>query len=224
MIRTISLILRKDILVELRTREVIATMVLFSVLVVVIFAFAFNMDETRARLVAPGIVWVTVLFAGTLGLGRIFDREREHGCMTALLLAPAGPEAVYLAKALGVFLFTVLSEVVAIPLILIFVGVQLPLSGLLTFCAGVFLGTLGMVLVGTLFGAMLATARLRDLLLPIVVYPVVVPVIIAGVEVVEVALAGGAPSDAIAWLEFMGGYDLVFMALCPWVFGRVMVD
>ena len=222
--RTIWLILHKDVLVELRTREVVATQVLFALLVVVVFAFAFSLDETRARLVAPGIVWVAVLFSGTLGLGRVFDRERDNGCLTALFLAPAGPSAVYVAKVLGVLLFVTVAEILTVPLILAFVGASIPPAGWAIFVAALALGTLGFALVGTLFGAMLANARLREVLLPIVVYPVVIPVIVAGVEVTGIAMGSGVADQAAGWLQLMGGFDAIFCAVAPWVFGRVMVD
>ncbi len=182
-LRTVWLILHKDLLTELRTREVVATMGLFSLLVVVVFAFAFSVDETRAALVAPGIVWVVILFATTLGLGRVFDRERDNDCLTALCLAPAGPQAVWVAKALGVFLFALVTELLTVPLMLVFLGVSVPMDGLPLFAAAIALGTAGIASVGTLFSGMLVSARLRDLVLPVVLYPVVVPVVIGGVEV-----------------------------------------
>lgn len=223
-LRTVWLILRKDVLTELRTREVVATMGLFSVLVVVVFAFALSVDESRAAMVAPGIVWVVILFATTLGLGRVFDRERDNDCLTALCLAPAGPQAVWVAKALGVFLFALLTELLTVPLMLVFLGVQVPLAGVGLFTASIVLGTAGIACVGTLFSGMLVSARLRDLVLPVVLYPVVVPVIIGGVEVCEIALRGGFAEEAFGWLQLMLGFDLVFAVLPPWIFARVMVD
>ncbi len=218
------LLLRKDVLVELRTREVLATMGLFALLLVVVFAFAFSVDETRARLVAPGIVWVVVLFSATLGLGRVIDREREGGCLEALLLSPVGPGAIYLAKSLGVLLFALVCEALTLPMMLIFLGVELPTEGIGLFSLALFLGTAGFALVGTLFASMLAATRMKEVLLPLVVYPVVVPVVIGGVELTTIALGGGLPSDARGWLELMAGFDLLFGALCAWLYGRVMLD
>lgn len=225
-LRTVWLILRKDVLVELRTREVVATMVLFATLVVVIFAFAFDVDETRGRLVGPGIVWTTILFAGTIGLGRVFDRERDHGCLTGLLLLPGGPKAVYIAKAIGLLVFVLITELLTIPLMLAFVGTSVPSQGIGIFVLAVLLGTIGFVAIGTLFGAMLSHARLRDVLVPLVVYPVVVPVIIGGVKVTADAMnpAGGIEGQAESWLQLMTGFDLIFVLVPPWLFGRVMVE
>lgn len=223
-LRTIWLILAKDVLTELRTREVVSAMALFAILLVVVFAFAFSIDEERARLVAPGIIWVVILFSGTLGLARVFDKERENGCLMALCLAPAGPAAVYVAKVLGVLLFTLVTEVITVPLVLLFVGVEVPLEGLGLFVGALALGTVGFCLVGTLFSGMLANARLREVMLPLLLYPVTIPVIVAGVELTVIAFGGGLPQEAPGWLRLMAGFDLLFAVFPAWLFGRVMVD
>ncbi len=222
--KTIWLILRKDVLIELRTREVLTSMALFAVLIVVVFAFAFSLDETRAKLVGPGIIWVTILFAGTLGLYRLFDRERDHAAMSGLLLAPAGPLAVYIAKVLGLVIFITVTEIIVLPLMLAFIGVPLPLEGIPLFALALLLGVLGFSLVAVLFGGMLASTRLREVLIPIVVYPVVVPVIIGGVKLTGAAMGDGLPGEADNWLRLMAGFDIIYLALCPWVFTRVMVE
>ena len=223
-LRAVWLILKKDLLIELRTREVVATMALFALLLVVVFAFAFNVDETKTRLVTPGILWVVILFAATLGLGRVFDRERDNGCLMALFLSPAGPRAVYIAKVLGIFIFALVTEFFTVPILFIFLGLSVPASGLPLLAGSIVLGTLGFALVGTLFGGILANARLREVLPPVVVYPVVVPVVIAGVELTGIALGRGLPMEAQSWLKLMIGFDLVFLVVPPWVFARVMLD
>ena len=219
---TVWVILQKDIVTELRTREVVATMGLFALLMVVIFAFAFPIDLRTAKVVTPGIVWVVVLFSGTLGLGRVFDREREANGMNALLLCPGGAQSVYLAKVLGVILFTVLVELVTLPVAFLFLGVSVPVEGLGLLIAALALGTVGFALIGTLFAGMLASTRLRDVLVPVVVYPVVVPVLIAGVELTSIAPGHGMPDNTGRWLQLMGGFDLLYAAIAPWVFARAM--
>jgi len=223
-LRAIGLILHKDLLVELRTREVLTTMVLFALLVVVLFALAFNVDQDAAREVAPGILWVTVAFAGNLGVGRVMERERDHGCMAGLLLGPGGPVAVFCAKALGVLIFMTIMLIVVVPLTLMFVGIDVPPGGLGLLVAALLLGAIGFSLIATLFGAMLGEARLRELLIPLVVYPVVVPVLIAGVKLTSAALGQGIEGETGSWLAIMAGFDLIFIALAPWVFARVMVE
>lgn len=216
-------ILAKDLKVELRTREVFLTMTLFAILIVVIFAFAFQLDADATRAVAPGLLWVTVVFSGNLGVARVMDKERELGAFQGLLLAPAGPMAVFWGKAMGVFLFMLAMELLVVPLALIFVSISLPTSGILTLILTLFLGTLGFALVGTLFGAMLADVRMREVLLPVVVYPVVVPVLVAGVKLSAWAFDPAA-EEPVGFLPLMAGFDLLYLALAPWVFGRTMVE
>ncbi len=228
-VRTALLIVRKDLAVELRSREVIVTMTLFALLVIVIFAFTFQIDTNVTQKAAPGLLWVTVVFAGNLGIARAMDREREHGAMQGLLIGPAGALAVYWGKAIGVLLFMLVMEILIVPLALLFVGISLPASGIGLLVASMALGTLGFALVATLFGAMLAEVRLREVLIPLVVYPIVVPVIIAGVQLTSIALGGavmdGRDSDGSSdYLFLLAGFDLVYAAVAPWVFARTMVD
>ena len=221
---TIWLILHKDLLTELRTREVVSTMALFSLLTVVVFAFAFSVDEVRARLVTAGILWVVLLFSATLGVNRVFDHEQESGGLIALCLAPAGPVAVYIAKALGILIFTLVTQVVAVPLMLVFLSVEVPEGGIGLLAVALLLGSIAVAEVGTLFAAMLANARLREVLLPLLVYPIVLPAVIAGVELTEIAMGAGLPDSQSGWLQLMVGFDLIFAVIPAWVFGRVMID
>ena len=222
--RSVWLIFKKDILVEMRNREVIATMVLFSILLVVIVAFSLSIDETRARLVGSGILWIVVLFSGTLWLGRGFEREKEHGCLTGLLLSPAGPNAVFIAKVLGLMVFMLITEAITLPLAFAFIGLSVPMEGLWLLVLTLFLGTLAFAFVGTLFAAMFANARLKDVLLPVIVYPVISPVLIAGVKLTEIAMGVGLEGNMEGWLRLMAAFAILFTAVPTWVFGRVMLD
>lgn len=215
-------IFAKDLRVELRTREVFLTMSLFGVLIVVIFAFAFKLDSASLKQVAPGIVWVTVVFAGNLGVSRVMDKERELGAFQGLMLAPGGPAALFWAKAAGVFVFMVAMELLVVPLALLFISIELPVEGIGTLVVALLLGTLGFALIGTLFGAMLADVRMREVLIPVVVYPVVVPVIVAGVKLAAHAFDPSL-GQAQGYLPLMLGFDLLYLALAPWVFTRTMV-
>lgn len=221
-VRHVGTILRKDLLVELRTKEVLLTMGLFAVLTVVIFSFAFYVDDDRARAYAPGILWVTVIFSGTLGLNRLFDREQENDCMSALMLSSAGPKAIFLAKSLGNLLFTLVMELLTVPLILLFfdLSVDRPALLLLVLLAG----TVGFCFVGTLFAAMLVRARMKEVLLPLVVYPVVVPVIIGGVKATSGILNGYPTDEVVEWARLLLAFDLVFVVLSVWLFERMWVE
>lgn len=223
-LRSVWLIFRKDVVTEFRNREVIATMVLFSVLLVVIVAFSLSIDETRARLVGSGIVWIVVLFAGTLGLGRVFEREKENGCLAGLLLSPAGPGPIFIAKVLGLVVFMLITEAITLPLAFAFIGMSIVPQNLWILVLALLLGTFAFAFVGTLFAAMFSSARLKDVLLPVVVYPVVSPVLIAGVKLTEIAMGVGLESDLEGWLRLMAAFALLFAAIPTWLFGKVMLD
>lgn len=213
-------ILGKDLLVEFRTREILLTMALFSMLLVIIFAFAFLSDPTKAKDYGPGIIWVTVLFSATIGQNRLFDRERENGCLWGLLLSPIDAGTIFLAKATAQFIFTVLMELPTILLIILFF--DLPLVQPMEFIASLLLGTVALSLVGTLFSAMLMNARMKEVLLPLVTYPLLVPVVIAGVKVTSVAVGAPVNEDAWMWLKFLLGFDMIFAVATWFLFGRMI--
>lgn len=213
-------VLRKDLTIEFRSRDILYPMALFSFLLVVVFSFAFLSDPGKARDYGPGIVWVTVLFSATVGLNRLFDRERENGCLWSLLLAPVSAGTVFVAKVVGHLLFTGLMEALTLPLILLFF--DLAVVDVPVFLAAIALGTVGVSLVGTLFSAMLMNARMKEVLLPLVTYPVLVPVVIAGVK--ATALAVGAPlaEEPGPWLRFLVGFDMVFGVVTLLLFDRMV--
>jgi heme exporter protein CcmB len=208
----------KDLRVEWRSREVLYTMCFFALLVVVIFSFAFARQGQPMHEVAGGILWTVVAFAGTLGLGRVFDREREGDTHRALLLAPVSRGAVYLGKLLGVFAFIGLTEAVVVPLLLVLF--QLQVASVPVLLALLLLGTLGFAAVGSLFAATLLEARSRDVLLGIFLFPVVTPVIVAGAKGTAALMAGPAEAaGALVWLKLLFAFDLLFVTLSLWVFG-----
>ncbi|HOE83053.1 MAG TPA: heme exporter protein CcmB [Myxococcota bacterium] len=213
-------ILGKDLLVEFRTREILLTMALFSMLLVIIFAFAFLSDPTKAKDYGPGIIWVTVLFSATIGQNRLFDRERENGCLWGLLLSPVDAGTIFLAKATAQFIFTLLMELPTILLIILFF--DLPLVQPMEFITSLLLGTVALSLVGTLFSAMLMNARMKEVLLPLVTYPLLVPVVIAGVKVTSVAVGAPVNEDAWMWLKFLLGFDMIFAVATWFLFGRMI--
>ncbi len=218
MLSQVLAILRKDLRVEWRSREILYTMTFFAVLVVVIFAFTL---VERGRPVAPlagGMLWIVVAFAGTLGLGRMFDREREGDTHRALLLSPVNRAAIYLGKLLGVILFIALSEAVVVPLL--FVLFDLEVASLPRFLLLLLLGTVGFAAVGSLFAATLMQARSRDVLLPILLFPIVTPLIVAGAKGTAALFAGGAEAaGAEVWLKLAAVFDLIFVSLSLWAFG-----
>ena len=222
--RVAWVVVKKDLTVEVRSLEILSTTMFFAVTVVLMFSFGLVVDGRPLNDVAAAILWVAIAFSGTLALGRTFERERHNDTLRALLLAPADRPALYVGKLVGILLLLGLVEVVLVPLVgLLFnapvIAQAMPLAGL------VVLGTLGFAAVGTLFAAMLVRARSRDVLLPIMLYPMTVPVMIAGVRGTA-ALFQPTPDPAVAqfWLALLAAFDVVFVILALWTFEPVMTD
>jgi heme exporter protein B len=222
--RTAWLVLRKDVAIEAKSWEVLTTTLFFAVSCVLIFAFAFVKEGRAVEDAAAGILWIAIAFSGTLALGRTFERERYGETLRALLLAPAPRAALYLGKLLGMLALLGLAELLLVPLVALmfqaaFFSRPLLLVGLL---AG---GTLGFCAVGTLFAAMLVRARSRDVLLPILLYPIIIPVIIAGVRgTAALLLAQPDEPTAVMWLGILGAFDVVFLTLALWTFEPLMTE
>ena len=223
-LRAAWLIARKDLVVEARSRELVYTTVFFAVSTLLIFAFSLVKDGAAPPDAAAAILWVTLTFSGTLALGRTFEREREGETLRALILAPVERPAVYLGKLLALLLLMAGVEAIIVPLVGLLFGAPLGRAPLLL--AGLLAaGTLGFASVGTLFAAMLLRARSRDVLLPVVLYPIVIPVVIAGVRGTT-AIFAAEPNLAMAqtWLAMLVFFDAVFATLALWTFGPVMSE
>lgn len=223
-LRTVWLVTRKDLLIEFRSREILYTAAFFAVSCVLVFSFGF-VDEGRAvEGAAPGILWIAIAFSGTLALGRTFERERQSETLRALLIAPVDRPALYVAKFAGVMVLLCGVEAVVVPLVGLLFNAPLTAAPF-TFAALLFAGTVGFAAVGTLFAAMLVRTRSRDVLLPVLLYPITVPVIIAGVRGIA-ALFQSEPdiSVARAWLSILISFDVVFITLGLWTFEPLMTD
>jgi len=226
-VRTALLVLRKDVAVEVRTFEILLTTLFFAVSVVLVFAFAFVREGQAPPYAAAGILWIAIAFAGTLALGRTFERERYGETLRALLLAPAPRPALYVGKLLGMVTLLGIAEVILVPLIaFLFSSPMFERPALLV--ALLAAGTVGFASVGTLFGAMLIRTRTRDVLLPILLYPITVPVIICGVRgTAALVAAPGEPADtalATMWLSILMAMDVVFLVLALWTFEPLMTE
>lgn len=221
---TAWLVVRKDLLVESRSREVVYTSLLFAMSCMLVFAFGLVKDGQVVTDAAAAILWITIAFAGTLALGRIFDRERQNETLRALLLAPASRASIYVGKLLGVLALLSMVEAVVVPLVALMFGARLfqhpvMLLGLLA------AGSLGYAAVGTLFAAMLARSRSRGALLPVLLYPITVPVIIGGVRGTAALLQPEADLVmARAWLTMLVCFDAVFLTLSLWTFEPAMTE
>jgi heme exporter protein B len=218
-------ITEKDLKIELRTKEIVLTMGYFGFLVVLIFAFSFFRDGSTIASVAAGILWVAIAFSGTLGLGRVFEREREGDCIRALLLSPVPRSSIYLGKALGVLIFMIVVELVVVPTVYFFFNLDLAAKSTGLLIGAVLLGTVGYSIIGTLLGAMLIRARAKDVLLAIVLYPMILPVLIIGVKATGALLEPQPAYNEVGlWLRILGLYDLVFGVAALWVFEPLLMD
>jgi len=220
-LRAAWLVTQKDLRVELRSRELVYTTLFFAVACVLVFAFAFGSPEEDT---AAGVLWVAVMFSGTVALGRTFERERQGETLRALLLSPVERGAVYLGKLLALVALMSGVQLVLVPVVALLFHAPLGRAPALL-AALLVAGTLGFAAVGTLFSAMLSRARSRDILLPMLLYPMTVPVVIAGVEG-TVALFAREPNLAMAetWLAMLVFFDAVFLTLALWTFGAVMEE
>jgi heme exporter protein B len=222
--RVVWLVLRKDLTVEVRSLEIAYTTLFFAVSCVLVFAFALVREGRAPEDGAAGILWISIAFAGTLALGRAFERERQSETLRALLLAPAARPAIYVGKLLGIVALLAACEIVLVPLVALLF--QAPLLAQPVWLAIVLLaGTIGFAAVGTLFAAMLVRARTRDVLLPVLLYPITVPVIIAGVRATATLLQPELDMDSVRfWLALLGCFDVVFVTLALWTFEPLMTD
>ena len=220
----VLLVFRKDFAVELRSREIIYTTLLFAVSCVMIFAMALVREGEPIPGVAPGILWVAVAFSGTLALGRTFERERYGDTLKGLLLAPVARTAIYFGKLLGMMALMLAVQAILVPAIAFLF--QAPLfERPLLLLALLVLGSLGFASVGTVFAAMLVRARSRDVLLPVLLYPITIPVMIAGVLGTAALLQD--PIDeptATMWIGVLMSTDTVFLTLALWTFEPLMTE
>lgn len=217
----------KDLRIEFRSREILYTMVLFAALIVLLFSFAFLKEDATGAMasaadVAPGFVWIPVMLAATLGLSRAFDRERENDTMRGLLLSPVPRSAIFLGKAASIAALMGLTEIVVVPLVAFLFDAPmftrpLELAGVLV------LATAGVATVGSTFAAMLMRTRSRDVLLPIVLYPILIPLLIAAIKSTTGCLADD-PTQIRFWMLFLAVYDVLFVVTALWTFESLVIE
>jgi heme exporter protein B len=234
MIRVIWLVLAKDLRAELRTREALVSMAVFALLTVVVFGFAFEpwlaapvrsageQDPSFATVVAPGLLWVAFAFAGILGLNRSFNMERESGALRGLMLVPVDRGAVYLGKTLANTLLIVIVEALCLPLFALLFNLPV-LHALARLWPVGLLGALGFAASGTIFAAVAANTRMRDIMLPFLLLPAATPVLVAAVEATSLALRGEVAGYAAA-LRLLVGFAVVYLTTAYLLFGYVMEE
>lgn len=220
-LRAVWAIVWKDLAAEMRSREMISAMLVFALLVIFIFNFALELDARARATVTSGVLWVTFAFAGTLGLNRSMAMEKDRGCLDGLLLAPVDRSAIYFGKMLGNLVFMLIVEVIVLPVYSILYNTNLFDPGLL---AVILLGSIGYVAVGTLLSSMAVQTRTRDILLPILLFPVALPLLIAAVKASTGFLQGLELAEISPWLNLLIVFDLVFTAVSFMVFDFVVEE
>jgi len=207
--RAAAILLAKELRLEFRTRELLTGTVIFVLVVIVLFSFAFDPTAADSRRYGPGLLWIAFLFAGSLMLHPSFAREQANQTLDALRMAPISAFAILLGKVLANFIFLAIAEIVLVPVFAVLYNVSLvAVAGRLALVLA--LGTLGLVITGTVFSAISAHARMRELLLPLLLLPILAPLLIAAVEATA-SLFVEQPALDRTWLTFLGGFDIVFL-------------
>jgi heme exporter protein B len=220
-IQAVTAVVWKDVRAEFRSRELFSAMLVFSLLIILIFNFALELDIKARQSVTAGVLWATFAFAGTLGLNRSMAIEKDRGCLDGLLLAPVDRSAIYFGKVISNLAFMLIVEIIVLPVYSVLYNVNLFKPGLLL----VFLlGSIGYVAVGTLLAAMSVQTRTRDILLPILLFPVVIPVLLAAVKASSGFLNGADLADILLPINLLIAYDIIFIALAFMVFDSVVEE
>jgi len=206
---------------ELRSRDLASGTVVFALLVLIIFNFAFDLRGENRSLAAPGMLWVAIVLAAMMGLGHVFSKEREQGGIDGLLLLPVNRSAIYVGKFASSLIMTLVVEVVILPTFALFTNLSVFRPEQLLI---VLLGTMGFVAAGTLFSALAVHARTRELMLPVLLLPVSVPLLIAAVEGSSLAFDGEPWTELLTPLGVLAAFDVVFLTLCPWLFQYAMEE
>ena len=219
--RATTAIVWKDLSAELRSRELLSAMLVFALLVILIFNFALDLDVEARNSVTTGVLWVTFSFAGTLGLNRSMAVEKDRGCLDGLLLAPVDRSAIYFGKAIGNLIFMFIIEIIVLPVYSALYNINLFIPGLLVVTI---LGSIGYIAVGTLLATMAVQARTRDILLPILLFPVVLPVLLAAVKGSTFFLEGREMTDIWPWINLLITFDVIFTAIAFMVFDYIVEE
>jgi heme exporter protein B len=219
--KAIAAITWKDLAAELRSRELLSAMLVFSLLVILIFNFALELDIKTRQSVTAGVLWATFAFAGTLGLNRSMAVEKDRGCLDGLLLAPVDRSAIYFGKVISNLVFMLIVEAIVLPIYSVLYNINLFQPGLLLV---ILLGSIGYTTVGTLLSSMAVQTRTRDVLLPILLFPVVVPILIAAVKASGGYLTGAGMEEILPWLNLLIAYDVIFTTIAFMVFDYVVEE
>ena len=220
-LKTIQWVVWKDLISELRSRETLSSMLFFALIVILVFSFSFSMDQEAARELIADIIWVAFAFTGIIGLGKSFSAELQNDCLEYLQISPASKGAIYLGKMAANLLFMLVVEVLLFPLFVVFFNLDvIEEIGLLLLIF--FLATLGLSAVGTLFSALTVQIRAREVMLPVLLLPLAVPVMIAAVEATRGALNADPFNLYAQWLELLAIFNVIFTVASFWLFELIL--
>ena len=211
----------KDILLELRTKDIVTSVLVFALVTVVVFNFALRPTTQTVALIAPGILWVTFTFAGVLAVNRTFVLEKEQGGLEGLMLCPVSRDVLYFGKLIGTFLFMLTVEAVVLPVFSILFNISILDLALLGIAV---LATLGFAAVGTLFSAIAVNTRSREIMLPVLFLPLVVPVVISATGATGVILAGAGWGELQQWIALLAVFAATFLTLSALLFGHTLEE
>lgn len=214
-------VLAKDTLMELRTKDIIVSVLVFALLVIVVFNFALDPTPSTVALIAPGILWVAFTFGGVLGLSRSFAIEKDHGNVHGLMLAPVGRDVIFFGKFLANLAFILMIEVAVYPIFMVLFNMPLLVPEIVPVAV---LATVAIAAVGTVFAAMAVNTRSREVMLPVLFFPVVVPVIVAAVEASGGLIRGDPGTYLTSWVPLLAVFDAIFLVVCPAAFSMVLEE
>jgi len=219
--RTLLAVAWKDLAAEWRSREILSATLVFSILVIFIYNFALDLEVTLQSDLAAGILWVTFVFAGTLGLNRSMSMEKDRGGLDGLLLAPVDRSAIFFGKMTANLVIMLVVAIVVVPVFSLLYTINLILPGVILV---ILLGSVGYTAVGTLLAAMAVQARTRDMLLPILLFPVALPLLVAAVKATAAFLSPSVTNSAVPWLNLLIAYDVIFLVIAWLVFDFVVEE
>ena len=220
-IRPVLAIIWKDILLETRSKDIIISMLVFSVLVIIIFNFALEPSPHLVALISPGILWVAFIFGGVLGLTRSLAIEKDQGNLQGLILTPVSRDTIYFGKMLAIFLFMLIVEAIVLPIFAVLFNLSIFEPLLIPV---VVLATLGIAATGTLFSSIAINTRAQEVMLPVLFFPVALPIIIAAVEATGLVIGNLNLADLVQWLSLLVVFDAVFLVICPFAFSIIVDD
>lgn len=214
MFKTALLIAQKDLYSELKTKQVLVTMLVFSLLVILVFSFAFDPTNQTTKAVIPGALWVIIVFSGILGLNRSFLSEQKNDTMQSLLISPMSATSIYLGKLMANFTMIAIVQLVAIPFLFLLFDFKF-IGSLPYFIFVLFIGSFGFISIGTFLASLAANSKSSEMLLPLLLFPVTSPILIGAVQATRIILTNMEKlPDAIAWIQLIAAYDVIFFVLC----------